>query len=259
MNYTNPKPCAKSKGTRIHRKKAYRLSALMALLTMMTVVSCKKETSDPPDDTPIFGTCTAVTPTGRFSIETDGKFTYYTSGGGKIVIDHALDITVTHEDYPGFFIDFWGAVSGGAASYNHENLNGKHVKDRIGNRRTLLFPDGAKMTWYTETEKGSTVSLTIYDHGEVHHVNPGCNTLEYSVVNTPVTEKALDDKEPDGETATFEFTTMGLEYYNIYQEDVAGQKVMNKVPIGEIFRDEPNRVIDYWNFVRSLPSTNGIF
>ena len=52
--------------------------------------------------------------------------------------------------------------------------------------------------------------------------------------------------EPDGEAGGFEFTSTGLLFVNFYTEDVQGQKINSRVPLGEIFRATPNQVVDYY-------------
>jgi len=219
---------------------------LLILIMMIFSLSCKKKPKNVPEELPVFGSCEVVAPVGGMSLSPDGGFIYQTSGGGKIVINHDLSLIISHKDYAGFSLEFWGSVPQGAASYNHENLNGKHVKDRVGNRRTVVFPDGAKITWYVREALGPAVSITIYDGDQVHHINPACNTLEYSTDN-PVVAKRLDDLEADGETCTFEITATGLRFKNIYTEEMAGNKVMDAVLIAELFKDNPTRVNDYWN------------
>jgi len=70
--------------------------------------------------------------------------------------------------------------------------------------------------------------------------------LEYSSANSDYT-KQLDDTEADGETCTFEFTETGVLFLNIYTEDVVGQKVEKRVPLGEIFNSDPTRINDYYD------------
>ena len=213
-----------------------------AMVILAISFSCKKETEvEPIEELPVFGTCKAATAIGGLSQSaTDGIITYLTSGGGKIVIDR-FTLTISHKDYPNFAIQSWG--------YSHENLNGKHIKDWEGVRRSLIFPDGAKVTMIANGRNQVYQSVTIYDGNQCHHINASCNatynTLEYSSANSAFT-KRLDDAEADGETGTFEITATGLLFNNIYNEMTPGQKVEKRVPLGELFKDEPGRVADYY-------------
>ncbi len=201
--------------------------------------SCKNEDEEEPaDELPVFGTCDAVATTGGLSQSaSDSKITYVTSGGGKVVIDK-FTITISHKDYANFTIQFWGE--------QHENLNGKHIKDWEGEKRSFIFPDGTKLTMISNKPDAVMQSVTIYDGNQCHHINTGCNTVEYSSANSPFT-KRLDDAEADGETGTFEITQTGLLFNNIYNETTLGQKVEKVVPLGEIFKAEPTRVNDYYD------------
>lgn len=215
------------------------------LLSILAIpVSCKKSGTD-DDGPPVFGNCQGVKETSHFTTATGTfPYTYTTSGGGKIVISQNA-IIISHADYAGFTIEFWGTDPGQHASYNHENMNGKHVKDRLGEKRSLIFPDGAKITINSQSITGPALSITIYEGNEVHHLNLSCNTLEYSAASSPYA-KEIDDEETDGETSTFEFTSTGLLWVNIYSEYTAGVKVMNRVKLAEIFRANPNQVNDYF-------------
>ena len=237
------------------KQKSYRTgrniisSINFVLILALIFSSCGKDKSDKKEaeQLPVFGTCKAVKAKGKLSQSTvDSTFTYLTSGGGKIFIDRFV-ITLSHKDYTNFKIEFWGNLfrkEGEVFSVNHENLNGKHIKDREGDRRSIIFPDGAKITMSSSGLESH--SLTIYDGTQCHHFNFLCKTLEYSSSNSIFT-KRLDDSEADGETGTFEITPTGLLFYNIYNEMEVGHKVENHVPLGEIFIDEPKQTKDYYD------------
>jgi hypothetical protein len=218
-------------------------------LLMLSLSACKKNKEE--EKLPEFGTCDPMTVAGHMSQESaSGPFTFLTSGGGKILITPGRNIIISHRDYENFKIEFWGGeevVNGDdIMSYNHENLNGKHVKDRINTRRTVVFPDGAKITMVAKGPYEEMLSISIYDGAEVHYINAGCNTLEYSTINSTVSKK-LDEQEADGETSSFEFTTTGLLYFNKYKEDTPGNKVDDYYKIGELSRDNPTQVRDYYD------------
>lgn len=240
--------------------KIYGLLLLAGMLTLAILFAACKKSSDECDNLPAFGTCNAVTAKGNLSQTTStGSFVYRTSGGGTITITEQNNIVITHDSYPGFKLEYWGDV--GIAGHplnsaNHESLNGKHIKDRVGTRRTIIFPDGAKITTVATGEAGAPISISIYEGAQVHHINANCNymnTLEYSAVSACVA-KQLDDAEADGETGTFEFTATGLLYVNTYTEDTPGNKVMNRVSLGELERGNPTLVRDYYDDPR-LPHT----
>tara|TARA_R110002049_G_scaffold97098_3_gene236957 strand:- start:9653 stop:10399 length:747 start_codon:yes stop_codon:yes gene_type:complete len=223
----------------------------ITFILFVLLSACKKEDDVLDEELPEFGTCEPVIFTGNLSQSTtENTITYLTSGGGKIVMDQKNTIiTITHADYQNFKIDLWGSlvVNGETLnSANHENLNGKHIKDRLGDIRSIIFPDGAKITMVSAGLNEQLVSVSIHDGNEYHHINFNCMTLEYSSVNSLYAQK-LDDNEVDGETGTFEITETGLLFYNIYKEDVVGQKVDERVPLGEIFNSDPTRINDYYD------------
>jgi hypothetical protein len=236
--------------TFMNKKNLYKWAAGAAI--GMCFAACHKDTEEPREEKPEFelGSCQAVAATGHLTAS-DFKYTFTTSGGGKIEMDLKSYIKISHADYTNFTLELWGGIDEDedgifSISDNHENVNGKHVKDRPGSRRTIIFPDGAKMTLVADGKTGPLQSISIYDGAESHHINVTCNTVEESLAKSSVAQ-ALDDAEADGETGTFEFTETGLLYKNIYTEDEPGKKVENVQPIAELNRDNPNQVIDYFD------------
>lgn len=229
----------------------YRLTFFLLLL-ILSLSSCKKDKNDKEEEKlPVFGNCKPVTPAGHISqASTSGPYTFRTNGGGIIIVDPDKGITIRHDSYTGFSLEFWGDIDmpGGGikTSANHENLNGKHIKDRKATRRTIIFPDGAKITFVSNGDRGTLLSVSIYDGEEAHYINPTCNSLEYSSINASIS-KQLDNLEPDGETSAFEFTPGGLLYFNQYNEESAGNKVVDYYKLGEIYHDQPKAVNDYYD------------
>ncbi|RYY61732.1 MAG: hypothetical protein EOO05_05330 [Chitinophagaceae bacterium] len=232
------------------------LAAVLAAITLFS--SCKKtKDSRPPDDEmPVYGTCQPVNATGRMQFTANsGDFTYTTSGGGHIKFNRKFGFVISHDSWPGFQLDCWGTVNSSGImtnSANHESLNGKHIKDRVGSVRTIVFPDGAKLTWVADGEQGELKTISIYDGSESHHINARCYTLESSINNESIT-KRLDDAEADGETGSFEFikTAAGemdkVQYINIYQETTPGNRVNGRVLLAELFKNPPTQVNDYYD------------
>jgi hypothetical protein len=229
-----------------HRRVLSFTGCLLGLILSLT--ACHKD--EVVEKRPMLGSCQPVSPKGHLSYtSSSGSYTFQTNGGGTIVIDFKSFITITHADYPGFKIELWGGtyVNGEPkTSANHENLNGKHIKDRIGGRRTISFPDGAKLTLVADGEDGPLRSVSIYDGAESHHINPTCNALELSSTTLAIAQQ-LDQAEADGETGGFEFTSSGLLFVNLYTEDVAGNKVVNRYLLGEIIRNSPGQVRDHYD------------
>ncbi len=226
------------------------MTILIQICLLFSISSCKKSTDD-NDQFPIFGTCEAVAAKGHLTFNSsNGTYTYKTRGGGTIVINSTTAITISHADYVGFSIDLWGGfIIDGVTKlgYNHENLNGKHVKDKIAKNRTILFPDGAKITITADSIIAPVLSISIYDGKEAHRINLRCSTrtIEWSTASSEFTQQ-IDNAEADGETGGFRFTATGLVFDDYYIEQIAGNKVQDTIPIGEIFRSSPSQVNDYW-------------
>ena len=230
----------------------YLTTKKIAIITILIIISsCKSDEELLDEGFPKLGTCKPVAYTGNLNQTiTENTITYLTSGGGKIVMDQKNTIiTITHADYQNFKIELWGnlVVNGETLnSANHENLNGKHIKDRLGNRRSIIFPDGAKITMVAAGLYEQLVSVSIHDGNKYHHINFTCMTLEYSSINSLYAQK-LDDNEVDGETGTFEITETGLLFYNIYTEDTPGNKIEENIPLGSLNKDQPTQTNDFFD------------
>jgi hypothetical protein len=222
-----------------------------ALLLALSVLACKPDATapvDPKDDDepPVEDECRPVAPVGRLTqAGPGGPYTYTTSGGGQIVFTEGMSVRITHASYPGFDLDLWG-ITRNRLSGRHESLSGKHLKDRLGVRRTIVFPDGAKVTMVTTDRYEPLVSVSIYDGSESHVLSPTCGTVRRSSLVQSVAAQ-LDAAEADGETSTFRFTATGLLLETIYQEDAPGVRVPGVYLLGELFRDSPNEVRDHYD------------
>ena len=226
------------------------LSLSAGLLSLVFAIpACKKDKGAAKDELRGFGSCQPVSAKGNLTYSANTGYIFRTSGGGIITIDLKKFVTVTDDNYPGFkFVMSGGSEMNGQLvySYIHEYLNGKHIKDRSGSRRTIVLPDGAKVTMIADGRQGALQSISIYNGSETHHINVTCNTLEYSSANSAAAP-GLDDDEADGETSTYEISSTGLILVNIYLEDTPGDKVMNRVLLGELYRDSPTKVDDYYD------------
>lgn len=220
---------------------------MLLLVTLsLGVISCKKDRPD-ENELPNLNTCTPAAPAGRLSYSPkDGTYTYVTTGGGSIVISPPLFVLISHKDYHGFTIEFWGYTDGKLAG-THENLNGKHIKDRLTSVRSLVFPDGAKITMNATGVYDPLTSISIYDNGAFHHINLTCNVIAYSSSQAGQLAQMFDQAEPDGETARFEFTQDGLIFYNSYSEHPDGKREENRQDLGRLSRENPNEINDLYD------------
>jgi len=224
--------------------------ALLLLASIFIIQGCKKDPisheNNPPASPP-----QAVGPTGHMSGDSiGGPFTFITNSGGVIYVDLSDNhqISFTHEDYENFEIDLWGNVFDNGNTYlsaNHESLNGKHLKDRLGNRRTIVFPDGAKITMHASGVEDPLVLVCIYDGAESHGINASYNMLVHSSTDLAIATD-LDNTEADGEAGGFEFSETGLIFFNNYTEDIPGEVVTDYYLLGELEWANPNLVTDYY-------------
>lgn len=133
----------------------------------------------------------------------------------------------------------------------HENLNGKHVKDWQGSRRSIVF-DGAMITMSAQGSNAVVDSLTIYD-GPKSYTVVSAGNLIIDRTHDEASTLARDEGEADGEAGCLaNKADGGLLFDNTYQQDEdADGKPLAMVPalirIGESFGPaDPNRVNDYY-------------
>lgn len=131
----------------------------------------------------------------------------------------------------------------------HENLNGKHIKDWLDTRRTLLLDDGVKVTMDSYGPFNVVHTTSIYDGEQSHQISNLDNVVRHSCVNAAVA-RARDAEEADGETAYLSnlrgpSTSIGYVYVeNVYTESVgphgASEPEFEAVPLGETGDAETN-------------------
>lgn len=230
--------------------RASALAVITAALVLFT--ACKKNGKEgPDDDMPVLGTCEPVAVSSGLMSQGNGIYEYRSNGGVVFKmhrLNEGLTITLTDVSYPDTVTyQLWGISPASeirAALY--ENLNGKHVKNRIGNNRTIFFPDGTKVTCVAAGPEKSVTAVSIYDGGTAHHFNITCDKVEYSRLDASLA-KRLDDKQPDGETSTYELTSTGLLFFNIYNESSPGNKVEQRIDLGRLYLGNRNRVDDLYD------------
>ncbi len=229
------------------------LKFIAIIFILATIFSCGKDddtTTEPPD-------CQLVLiSNGLSASEECGLYEYVSASGVTIKIDAHGAITYTDAStFPNVFtIQFWG-TDGTDNSYayaGHENLNGKHIKDRFGINRTILHPNGLKITCvstgtfpYIAGEDYFT-AVTLYDGGIIHHIDLVNNIIEYSTNNQDFATNT-DAIEADGETTTYEEVGEMLNVYNIYTENELGNKIIERVDLGSLNSSNPNQVNDLFD------------
>ncbi len=234
-------------------------SALGMALICLLSVSCKKEkenTSDNLDPLPSFNTCVGAEPANGLVYNAENDYYRYEGSNGVSITLSCTNgvVSMSYENGIAMTYELWGA-DGDTVCCNHENLNGKHIKDRFGKTRSLIYPDGTKITLVIEesfilhtawADFHRVKGFAIQSGNSCHYINVLCNTVEYSG-NNAYHAQQMDARFPDGETGTFEMTATGLTFFNIYNEEIHGQKIYNRVDLGTLFFDNPTQVNDLFD------------
>lgn len=194
-----------------------------------TILHSRLETTDlPPWDAGPF----VVQPS------TAGEPLRVDSGGGwRILIDRH---TITLTDPLGRnTVQMWGDP--------HENLNGKHLKDWWGERRSVILGDGTKVTMEAAGPHGVVVLTSIYAlDGNLQFDNVS-NTVLHQSQNS-VDTRLRESTQYDGETACFN-THPGSEralFENVYEEWSDFERAPGREVLGSTGgATNPNQVNDY--------------
>lgn len=223
---------------------------LFFISMLVIIIACKKNKGE-QSNLPALGTCRPVDAKVGLQSLGDGIYEYNSAGGVTFKMHRTAEmvtITMTDASYPNYITyQLWGKSSTGSLhSALHENLNGKHIKNRIGNNRTIFFPDGTKITCVSTGAEQPVTAVSIYDGAAVHHINITCDKVEYSTADAEMA-KRLDELQPDGETSTYDLTPTGLLFYNIYTEDTPGNKVYQRLNLGDLYLSSPNQVSDLYD------------
>lgn len=197
--------------------------------------------------------CPPTAATGRLEFLCEENIWRYTTQGGWTVSMTANGGTVTIVNplygTNGTKVEFWGNMPGtpDVSTFAHENMNGKHIKDRIGNQRTIHTLDGAIITLNVDPNLGR---ISIYDHDQSHRLDRVGNALV--VARSCACAFFEEELEPDGEASGFVNDGEGFWWKNLYDQGVNGDgspgpKVPNVVPLGRVNQNNPNQVNDYYD------------
>ena len=123
-----------------------------------------------------------------------GKLKYVSRSGNWVIEVNKYTINVLRiicGQAPGSW-QIWG--DGG-----HANLNGKHVKDWLITRNSVLLDDGTKITMHANAPNDVVRITSIYDGPHHHEIDNDNNTVRHS--SADAAEAAQHDAaEADGET-----------------------------------------------------------
>ncbi len=190
-------------------------------------------------------------PTGTLTRVGD-TFVFTAADGYKILYIRS-EITIVTPDSTAK-VAFWGGETAGLLGAFHENLNGKHIKDRFGSRRSILLPSGALITMTAEGTYGDLIRISIYEDDQSHSFDPVAFTLTHSCAGHVPTAVAREEAEADGETATFTMKPDGVAIFaNEYTQDASAtgeplEKVFEVQMLGETGGyANPNNVSDYYD------------
>ncbi len=213
------------------------------IVLTIAIASCKK------DEDPIVPNTENLNPIVKLVETVNGQsFEYEINEGPKIVILNG-SIIFTHKKYDGFRLELFGGINANNENnffFNQEFLNGKHIKNRLDSVRTVVFQDGIKVTLNTEGENGKIKSISFYSNSNSHLVIVNPNSISFTS-NMGTIANQQDANEPDGETSIIEINSTGLIWDNIYTENIAGEKIMNRIKLGLLTRNNPNQVNDYFD------------
>ena len=193
-------------------------------------------------------TCVSSVATGRLSGPTNNEFTYTTLTGWVIKINRSRLLITTPNPQQSNYYELWGS--------NHENVGGKHIKDILNDRRTILLPGGVIITVpVTPQAPDNRVNgmewvqwISIYEGNETHRID----MQTFAVAQSCALPMFGEADEHDGETASIYFTDTGMRMENVYQQDatpagVPTQKIFGTFLLATTSFANPNQVNDFFD------------
>jgi len=139
-----------------------------------------------------------------------GPIQYRTSGGWNVQIDKDKVIIT----------DPTGKQKVEHSGDPHEYVNGKHIKDWEGKDRSLVLPDGTKITMNASGPQGLVEHTSIYDGNQNIQIDNRSNQIEHRSFN-PYDTRMREAYQADGETSSLRTSWDGnkLSYDNLYTQD----------------------------------------
>lgn len=130
---------------------------------------------------------------GGWNVQVNGDKVIITSPDGKQKIEHSGD--------------------------PHEYVNGKHIKDWEGKDRTLVLPDGTKITMGATGANGVIQNTSIYDGDQNIQIDNRDNEVTHRSFN-PYDTQMRERWQADGETSGVSYNRRGgINYTNYYTQD----------------------------------------
>jgi hypothetical protein len=230
--------------------------ATFLTLLLLTASACKKEKEASNNTTPlpVLHTCNEVSSQELVYDSTLQAYRFTGNNGVEVVYKPSVALTMRYNNELSMAVQFYG-IDVDLPYFNHENLNGKHIKDRLVKTRSSIYPDGTKVTLVVNDEDiihtnnyliHKVIALIIRSGNKNFYLNAKCEKLTYVTTDAAITQ-AIDDYYADGETASFEITETGLTFFNWYNEDSPGNKIYNRVDLGTLIFDNPNQVNDLFD------------
>jgi hypothetical protein len=149
-------------------------------------------------------------PGGHLCQEEPGKPINYTTSGGWRVQVNGDKVIIT---------DPTGKQKIENSGDPHEYVDGKHVKDWEGKQRSIVLPDGTKVTMSAPAANGVIEHTSIYDGDQnVQIQNKGNEVTSRSF--DPYDTRMREAYQYDGETARVSYNRDGgINYTNLYTQD----------------------------------------
>ena len=189
--------------------------------------------------------CASTVPVGRLTRAPNGGAFHFTTAAGWTIRIDQTSMLIRGLDSTGAY-EYWGST--------HESLRGKHIKDILEHRRSLVL-SGSTLVTIDITPRAVDPSpqawvnyVSIYDGNETHRID----MQTYAVVQSCLLPRFGEADEHDGETAELREAPEGLYFNNIYTQGVSSSgiplvKVLNLVPLGFADYVRRNNVTDFFD------------
>jgi len=192
-------------------------------------------------------TCESSVPIGRLTFDGPTGYSFFTSGNWRVMVRPDYSVRILVPGWP-WHLEFWGAPATPQSPVTtHENLTGKHIKDRLMSARTVHLTDGTTVTLFG-LDSPETAGVSIYDQDQTHRIM----LKDLRLTHSCAVGRFGETDEADGEASDVTMNADGMLWRNTYTQDelpgrIPGAKVPGIVPLGQTNFINLNQVTDFYD------------
>ncbi len=215
--------------------------------TVTATIEGKSATAQITVNAPPPATCESTVPIGRLTFDGAPGYSFFTSGNWRVMVRPDYTVRILVPGWP-WHLEFWGApTTPQSPVLTHENLTGKHIKDRLMPARTVHLTDGTTVTLFG-LDSPETAGVSIYDQDQTHRIM----FKDLRLTHSCAIGRFGETDEADGEASEVVMNAEGMLWRNTYTQEelpgrIPGPKIPGITPLGQTSFININQVIDFYD------------